>query len=157
MYFTSKFIVGIYSNCNKITQHNNLTIIWAVFDWHFCSSIAVIPTQRFGLYKDLFTFLMTINQRVMKTRRSTGNQKLSDVWRNWIVYDSGFVGRVAQSVYRLTTGWKVRGSRFIAHVQTGPGAHPASCKMRTWSFPGVKWPGRGADHPPLPSAEVENE
>jgi hypothetical protein len=24
-------------------------------------------------------------------------------------------------------------------------------------FPGVKWPGRGADHPPPPSAEVENE
>ena len=27
-------------------------------------------------------------------------------------------------------------------VQTGPGAHPASCKMGTWSFPGVKC-GRG--------------
>jgi hypothetical protein len=25
------------------------------------------------------------------------------------------------------------------------------------SFPAVKRPGRGADHPPLPSAEVENE
>jgi hypothetical protein len=25
------------------------------------------------------------------------------------------------------------------------------------SFPGVKRPGRGADHPPSPSAEVENE
>jgi hypothetical protein len=24
-------------------------------------------------------------------------------------------------------------------------------------FPGVKWPGRGADHPPSPSTEVENE
>jgi hypothetical protein len=31
-----------------------------------------------------------------------------------------------------------------------PGAHPASCKMVTGSFPGVKRPGRGADHPPLP-------
>jgi hypothetical protein len=29
--------------------------------------------------------------------------------------------------------------------------------MGTGSFPGVKWPGRGADHPPPPSAEVENE
>ena len=27
-------------------------------------------------------------------------------------------------------------------VQTGPGAHPALCKMGTWSFPGVKC-GRG--------------
>jgi hypothetical protein len=47
------------------------------------------------------------------------------------------------------------GSRFFAYVQTGPGAHPASCTMGTGSFPGVKRPGRGADHPPPPSAEVE--
>jgi len=30
------------------------------------------------------------------------------------------------------------GARFSAHVQTGPGAHPASCTMGTGSFPGVK-------------------
>jgi hypothetical protein len=41
------------------------------------------------------------------------------------------------------------GARFFAHVQTGPEAHPASCTMGTGSFPGVKRPGRGADHPPL--------
>jgi hypothetical protein len=49
------------------------------------------------------------------------------------------------------------GARFFAHVHTGPGAHPASCTMGTGSFPGVKRPGLGADHPPNPSAEVENE
>jgi hypothetical protein len=49
------------------------------------------------------------------------------------------------------------GARFFAHAQTGPGAHPASCTMGTGYFPGVKRPGRGADHPPPPSAEVENE
>jgi len=54
------------------------------------------------------------------------------------------VGRVAQSVSRLATGWTVRGSnpggraRFSALVQTGPGTHPASCTMGTGSFPGVK-------------------
>jgi hypothetical protein len=72
-----------------------------------------------------------------------------------LVYE---VGRVAQSVWRLATVWTVRGSnpdgaRFFAHVQTGPGAHPASCTMGT----GVKRPGRGADHPPPSSAEVKNE
>ena len=41
-------------------------------------------------------------------------------------------------------GWTVRGSnpggaRFSAPVQTGPEAHPASCKMGTGSFPGVKY------------------
>jgi hypothetical protein len=148
---------------------------------------------------------------------------------HWCYY--ACVGRVAQSVYRLTTGWTVRGSnllasgtqdrgfapdrsrrifpagkihsmpsfgkevkiicpklvarttkgnnrsketvkkgqlwyikkkipvgtRFFAHVQTGPGAHPASCTVGTGSFPGVKRPGRGANHPLSPSAEVENE
>jgi hypothetical protein len=49
------------------------------------------------------------------------------------------------------------GARFFSHVQTGPGAHPASCTMGTGSYLGVKRPGRGADHPPPPSAEVENE
>jgi hypothetical protein len=49
------------------------------------------------------------------------------------------------------------GARFFAHVQTGPGAHLASCTMGTGTFPGVKRPRRGADHPLPPSAEVENE
>ena len=40
------------------------------------------------------------------------------------------------------------GVEISATVQTGPGAHPASYTMGTWSFPGVKRPGRGADHPP---------
>ena len=40
-------------------------------------------------------------------------------------------------------------ARFSAPVQTGPAAHPASCTMGTGSFPGIKRPGRGADHPPL--------
>jgi hypothetical protein len=43
----------------------------------------------------------------------------------------------------------------FAPVQTGPGAHPASCTMGTGSLPGVKRPGRGADQPPPSSAEVK--
>jgi hypothetical protein len=44
-------------------------------------------------------------------------------------------------------------------VQTGSGAHPASCIMGTGSpFPGGKErPGRDADHSPPSSAEVVNE
>jgi hypothetical protein len=34
------------------------------------------------------------------------------------------------------------GREFSAPVQIGPGAHPASCTMGTWSLPGVKY-GRG--------------
>jgi hypothetical protein len=47
------------------------------------------------------------------------------------------------------------GARFSAPVQTGPGAYPASYTMGTESFPGVKRPGRGVDHPPPSSAEVK--
>jgi hypothetical protein len=47
------------------------------------------------------------------------------------------------------------GARISAPVQTGPGAYPASCTMGTGSFPEVKWPGRGVDHPPPSSAEVK--
>jgi hypothetical protein len=44
-------------------------------------------------------------------------------------------------------------------VQTGSGAHPASCIMGTGSpFPGGKArPGRDADQSPSSSAEVDNE
>ena len=41
------------------------------------------------------------------------------------------------------------GAIFSASVQTGPGTYPASYTMDTGSFPGVKRPGRGVDHPHL--------
>jgi hypothetical protein len=47
------------------------------------------------------------------------------------------------------------GVRFSAPFQTSPGSHPASCKMGTGSFPGVKRPGRGVDHPYPSSAEAK--
>jgi hypothetical protein len=34
---------------------------------------------------------------------------------------------------------------------------PQERTIGTGSFPGLKRPGRGADHPPPPSAEVENK
>ena len=45
--------------------------------------------------------------------------------------------RVGRSGDRIPVG-----ARFSTPVQTGPGAHPASCRMGTGSFPGVK-SGRG--------------
>ena len=49
------------------------------------------------------------------------------------------------------------GTIFRAPVQTGPGAHPASYTVGTGSFPAVKWPERGVDHPPPYSAEVKKK
>jgi hypothetical protein len=46
-------------------------------------------------------------------------------------------------------------ARFLTPVQTGPGAHPASCTMGTGSFPGGKErPGRDAEPSPPSSAVV---
>jgi hypothetical protein len=67
--------------------------------------------------------------------------------------------RIAQSVWRIATGWTVRGSnpggggggraRFFAPVQTGPGGPPSLL------YNGLKWAGHGVDHPPRTSAEVK--
>jgi hypothetical protein len=45
--------------------------------------------------------------------------------------------------------------RFSAPVQTGPGTHPTSCTSGTVSFPGVKRPVRGVEHPPQLSTKVK--
>ena len=44
-------------------------------------------------------------------------------------------------------------ARFSAYVQTGPGAHLASCTMGTGSLQGVKRPGRGTDPPSPPKRQ----
>jgi hypothetical protein len=49
------------------------------------------------------------------------------------------------------------GVRFSAPVQTGPGAHPASCTMGNGTFPGVKRPGRGVDYLPHPAPSLKKE
>jgi hypothetical protein len=49
------------------------------------------------------------------------------------------------------------GARFSAPVQTDAGAHTASYAMGTGSFPGVKRPGRGVDHPPHITPRLKKE
>jgi hypothetical protein len=46
---------------------------------------------------------------------------------------------------RIESRW---GARFCAPVQTGPGAHSVSYTLGTESFPWVRQPGDGVDHPP---------
>jgi hypothetical protein len=69
---------------------------------------------------------------------------------------SGYLSRYSDSLRAGRSGDRIPvEARFSAPAQTGPGAHPASCTMGTGSFPGVKRPGRGIDHPPPSSAEVK--
>ena len=62
------------------------------------------------------------------------------------------MGPVAQSKWRLITrtGYRIPvEARFSAPVQTGPGAHQASCTVGTGSLPGVKC-GRSVNLTPQP-------
>ena len=53
------------------------------------------------------------------------------------------------------TGVESRWKRDFPHPSRRLGAHPDSYTMGTGSFPGVKRPGRGVNHPPPSSAEVK--
>ena len=58
---------------------------------------------------------------------------------------------IATKLQAGRSGIESRWGRDIPPVQTGPGAHPASCKMGTGCFPGVKY-GQGlllTTHPRL--------
>ena len=65
------------------------------------------------------------------------------------VYDSLRTGRSGD---RIPVG-----ARYSASIHTGPGAYPASCTVGTVSFPGVKQPGRGVDHPPHLALRLKKE
>jgi hypothetical protein len=54
----------------------------------------------------------------------------------------------------VVRGWRPGGGDIFCTLHTGCEAHPASYTLATGSFPGVKRPGRGVDHPPPSSAEV---
>jgi len=47
------------------------------------------------------------------------------------------------------------GARIFATFQTGLVAHPASYKIGTGSFPRVKRPRCGVNHPPISNAKVK--
>ena len=58
--------------------------------------------------------------------------------------------RARRSRYRIPVG-----AKFSAPLQKASGADPASYAMDIESFPGVKRPGLGDDHPPQSIVEVK--
>ena len=59
-----------------------------------------------------------------------------------VAYGPGSSVGTATELRAGRTGDRIPVGRDFPSVQTGPGAHPASCTMGTGSFPGVKY-GRG--------------
>ena len=84
-------------------------------------------------------------------------------YKNYYVTSSGNLYFLPCSVYSdslraARSGIESRWGRDFPPVKTVPGAHPASCKMGTRSFPGGKVrPGRAAEHSPPSSAAVMEE
>jgi hypothetical protein len=103
---------------------------------------AILPENR-PVFE--INFLIPYTKKSLRSRVSSGS----------IVSDYGLDDRAIG--VRSLAGEKDFSS--ILCVQTGSGAHPASCTTGTGGpFPGVKArPGRDADHSPPSSAEVENE
>ena len=54
-------------------------------------------------------------------------------------------------------GIESRCGQDIPHLSIPAEAHPASYTMGTGSFPGVKRPGRGVNHPPHLAPRLKNE
>ena len=92
----------------------------------------------------------------------SGDRKLCESENATLDVSTMMWDETAQSVYRLFTGWTVRGSipcgeRYSAPIQTAPGAHPASYTTGTGSFPGVERLGRGVNHPPHLEPRLKKE
>jgi hypothetical protein len=68
---------------------------------------------------------------------------------------------LAQTVLRLATGWTVRqwnpggGEIFRTRPEWPWGSPSLLYNGYRVTFPGVRWPGRGFDHPPPSNAEVK--
>ena len=123
-------LIGIYRPTDLMRSRKPIRT--KLSRWLTCSS----PSMHHQLYHITITVVIT---RIIK--------KLSK-YIVIIIITCCSGGRDSSVGIATSYGMDGPGARFSVPVQTGPGAHPASCTMGNGSFPGVKRPGRGADHPP---------
>ena len=107
------------------------------------------PTRRIFMKFVIWEFFFENLPRRLKFHQ---NQTRIVVIFTWIPICVCWTGSSVSIVTELRvgrSGIESRWGRNFPAFQTGPGAHPASCKMCTGSFPGGKLrPGRAADHSP---------
>jgi hypothetical protein len=92
----------------------------------------------------MFVCKFLVKHWTRQAKRNCGvEREISDFMVDILIYCGPGSSVGIASDYGLNgSGIEFRWARDFSHVQTGPGAHPASCTMDTGSFPGVKC-GRG--------------
>jgi hypothetical protein len=86
--------------------------------------------EQVGILKESVTTLFKLLIKYVP-RETVGRDSLVSIMTRYRLDDLGFESR-----------WE----RDFPHLSRR--AHPASYTVGTGSFPGIKWPGRGVDHPP---------
>jgi hypothetical protein len=103
---------------------------------------------------------LNANQRDHYSCRVTRSLEVAAkfAYPNTIEKWAGIAVSIATRYWLDSSGVESRcGARFSAPVQTRSGAHLATYIMDTGSFPGVKRPGHGDDHPLPSSAKVKEK
>ena len=120
----------------------------------------VVPSE----YTCLFRANLTVNIDYFRKQRAAGSLLGTDrvfcEVRNkscvWCRRGPGYLRRYSDSLRAGRSGDRIPvGGRYSPPIQTIPGAHTDSYTIGTGSFPEVKRPGRGIEHPPPSSAEVK--
>jgi hypothetical protein len=157
----------MYEVCHSILfQSMGVTIHQSMSpaDWHFNKFCVLI-----SLCKVLQKFSYSIHIAVQSVQRMKICLCINRIWFTLTQFIFSVLGKFSV----LYVGWDSSvsivtrygldglgivsrcGARFSISVQSGTEAYPAFYTMGTGSFPGVKQPGRGIDHPPPSSAEVK--
>jgi len=128
--------------CHRNCDCNDYKLVWMRLPqhnlhWHFICYISMWglkkknDLQEFSQNVEAYCYMVEINNNVLKIYPFY----LLTLWPGYLSWYSDWL-RAGRS------GVESRWGREFSPVQTGPGAHPVSCKMGTGSFPGVKC-GRG--------------
>ena len=127
MWMTVETDAGMYKQCTKIRSVNKDRC-----NWRRAADVKKVWTR---VYRHTAMVQYVIEQRDLDQGKKKPEYTLQTVPVSSVGIANGY-GLDGQGD-RIPVG-----ARFSAPVQTGPGAHPASCTISTGSFPGVK-SGRG--------------
>jgi hypothetical protein len=129
-----------------------------------CSILSPVLSEK-GF--ELITYYCSVTASWLPSVHTVYTERYSDMCVVSRQFRENVISRVAQSAKCLPTDWTARvrsptaAENFSSNlcIQTGSGAHPASCTVGTGgSLSGDKGrPGRDADRSPPSSAEVKKE